>query len=134
MSDDGNRASDGLDLRDKYADEYGEEVLDYLPEAPSVLEVLAGMAIRADSVMRKKPYTWLIIFYDNLGFDFLSDSKWTQDGESFVISTIHKWLDRRFPPSGNGTPFRNSKMDLTKVTMWNSLQWYLADEFGGNEI
>lgn len=134
MSDDKNRAKEARELRDKYISDYGDDILDSIPAAATVLEVLVTLAIHAEWIERQTPYTWFIIFLENMGLDFLVDINWTPDGEAFVVSTVHKWLDRRFSPNGSGSPFRSSIHDLTTVTIWNSLQWYIADEFGGDHL
>lgn len=131
---DKNRVEDAKELRDKYIEAYGEDILNSIPAAVTSLEVLASMAIRADWVIRETPYTWFVIFIKNLGMDFLTDSQWSNDGESFVIATIHKWLDRRFSPNGSGSPFRSNKYDVTTLSMWDAMQWYLADEFGEEHL
>lgn len=133
-TDDKNRASDGRELREEYIKEAGDEILDSLPAAVTALEVLCGLSIRADWILQESPYAWFIIFLENLGLDFLTDSKWTTDGESFVIATIHKWLDRRFSPNGSGSPWRSMKHDVTTLCMWDAMQWYLADYFGEGHI
>ena len=135
MTDDKNRATDALDLRDRYIDDHGDGVISELPESPTVLEVLCALAERADMRMEgDAPYTWLVMFYENFGFGFLTNDNWTEDGKQFVISTIRKWLDRRFSHNGSGSPFRSSKHDLTKISIWNSMQWHFADEFGEDHI
>lgn len=131
---DKNRVGDAKELREKYIDSYGEEIIDNMPAAVTALEVLASLAIRADWVIRETPYTWFLIFIENLGMDFLTDTAWTNDGEAFVVATIHKWFDRRFSPNGSGSPFRSSKYDLTNVSIWDAMQWYLADEFGEEHL
>lgn len=134
MSDDQNRVGDARAIRDKYIDDYGEDILDYLPAMPTVLEVLVGLAEKADWVIQDTPYGWFVTFLKNLGLDFLEDSQWSTDGEAFTLATIHKWLDRRFSPNGSGSPFRSSKFDLTQVSMWDAMQWYLADYFGEGKL
>jgi hypothetical protein len=130
MPDDSNRNKDGLLIRNIYLDEEGDYILDELPGIATVLEVLVALSKRASKIVDHPPITWLSVFIDNLGLDFLSDRKWTRTGEAFTISTIHKWLDRRFSPNGSGSPFRSGTHDITKITMWNALNWYLADSFG----
>lgn len=134
ISDDKNRAVDAKELRNLYIDECGEDILNDITVNPTVLEVLCALSLRADVIIGEGPYSWFVIFLENLGFDFLTDDKWSYDGKSFVISTIRKWLDRRFSHNGSGSPFRSAKHDLTKTSIWNSLQWYLADEFGEDHI
>lgn len=132
--DDKNRVGDARTLRNEYIDECGDDILEVLPAASTVFEVLATMAKKADWTIKSTPYEWLRIFLENLGLDFLNDSEWDENGELFAISTIHKWLDRRFLPNGSGSPFRSTEHDLTQVSMWDSLQWYLADEFGEGRL
>ena len=134
IDNDRNRMVDARELRDEYISNYGDDVLDELPAAVTVLEVLVALAIRADMVIRETPYTWLMIFYENLGFDFLVDTNITSDDVQFVKSAVRKWLDRRFSPNGSGSPFRSSKHDVSKISMWDAMQWYLADEFGEDHI
>lgn len=134
IPDDKNRAVEARELREKYIKEYGEELLDSMPAAVTAFEVLCTLAIHAEWVVDMKPYEWLIIFIQNLGLDFLTDENWSMDGESFVVATVHKWLDRRFSPNGSGSPFRSAIHDVTTISMWNAMQWYLADEFGGDHL
>jgi hypothetical protein len=134
MSDDQNRVGDARSIRDDYIDEYGEDILDYLPAMPTVLEVLVGLSEKADLVIQDSPYGWFVTFLKNLGLDFLEDSQWSTDGEAFTAAIIHKWLDRQFSRNGSGSPFRSSKYDLTKVSMWDAMQWYLADYFGEGKL
>jgi hypothetical protein len=134
LQDDRNRAVDGHTVRNEYIEEFGEDILEELPMASTVLEVLVAMADKADWTIRSSPYTWFITFLENLGLDVFDDYKWSADAEAFTVATVHKWLDRRFSPNGNGSPFRSSKHDLTKVSMWDAMQWYLADEFGEGQL
>lgn len=133
FEEDGNRAADARALRDDYI--YNTGLYPEVSNAPTVLEVLVAMAERATPIGYDPAWTWFNNFMTNLGFDYLTDSLWSDDAERFVKSTIRKWLDRRFSPSGVGSPFRgNGTYDVSKVSMWNALQWYLADTYGEGHI
>jgi hypothetical protein len=134
MEDDKNRMIDARDLRNEYCDNYGDDVLNYLPAAVTVLEVLVALSTRADMIIGLGAYTWLLIFLENLGLDFLTDNNWSQDSPIYISSVIRKWLDRRFSPNGSGSPFRSSIYNLTQTTIWNSMQWYVKDNFGEDHI
>lgn len=134
LSDDKNRVGDARSLRNDYIDQYGDDILDDLPMAVTVLEVLVSLSDKADWVIQDSPYKWFVTFLKNLGLDFLEDKAWSQDGEAYTASIIHKWLDRRFSHNGSGSPFRSSKYDLTQVSMWDAMQWYLADDFGEGKL
>ena len=133
-SDDRNRAADAKQLREDYISEFGDDILDSLPVSSTVLEVLVALSHRANGIINESPYTWFVLFLKNLGLDFLTNDNWSDEGHSFVISVVHKWLDRRFSPNGSGSPFRSAKYDITTTSMWDSLQWYLADTFGEGHI
>lgn len=134
IPDDKNRTGDARTIRNEYVEKYGEDILDDLPTASTVLEVLVTLALKANWTICSSPYRWFMIFIENLGLDFLTDQEWSSDGESFAVSTIHRWLDRKFSPNGSGSPFRSSKHDLTETSIWDSMQWYLADEFGEGQL
>lgn len=134
LADDKNRVGDAREIRGEYLDEYGDDILDDIPAMPTVMEVLVSLAEKADWVIEDSPYGWFITFITNLGLDFLEDSKWSSDGEAYTASVIHKWLDRQFSDNGSGSPFRSSKHNLTQVSIWDAMQWYLADEFGEGKL
>lgn len=135
MEDDNNRAKDATDIRDEYIAESGIQAIDGLLMAPSVLEVLVALSERATMMDFDPPSKWFCLFLENLGFGYLTDEKWSDDAERYVRATIRKWLDRRFSYNGVGSPFRgNGTYDVSKTTMWNSLQWYLSNSFGGETI
>ena len=132
--DDANRAADARTLREDYI-YTTDEPLSGLSSVVSVLEVLVAMAERATPISYDYAYVWFNNFITNLGLDGLTDDYWTDDSENYVRKTIRKWLDRRFSPNGVGSPFRsNGTYDVTKESMWNALQWYLADTYGEGHI
>lgn len=132
LPDDTNRATDAIEIRNDYISERGEL---RMPSTPTVLEVLVGLAERATVMDYDPAWKWFCLFIQNLGFDYLTDDDWNENTEQFVKATVRKWLDRRFSPSGVGSPFRsNGKYDVTEISMWYALQWYLSNEFGEGKI
>lgn len=132
MPDDSNRAQDALEIRQDYISEGGSPIVS---STPTVLEALVGLSERATIMDYDPAWKWFCLFIKNLGFDYLSDDNWSQDAERYVRSTVRKWLDRRFSPSGVGSPFRgNGTYDVTRTSMWYSLQWYLSNEFGEGKL
>lgn len=134
--DDANRAADARNLRTDYIFENGdEEDITGLPSTPTVFEVLVAMADRATTIDYDPAWTWFSLFIKNLGFDYLTDDEWSPDAERFVKSTVRRWLDRQFDPSGVGSPFRgNGTYDVSRQTMWHAMQWYLSDSFGEGHL
>ena len=132
IPDDSNRAADALDVRDNYiSDGFDLE----FSEVPTVMEVLVGMADRSTVMDYDSAWKWFVLFVKNLGLDYLTDENWTPNAERFVKGTIRKWLDRNFSESGVGSPFRsNGTYDVTKTSMWDSLQWYLSNEYGEGHL
>ena len=131
--DDRNRAEDAHSLRDDYIYQGGNTW--GLTSTPSVLEVLVALAERSTFMDYDPAWTWFNTFIANLGFDYLSDSIWNDESKRYVIAATRKWLDRRFSPSGVGSPFRsNGRYDVSKTSIWSALQWYLADTYGEGHI
>lgn len=132
---DKNRAIDGLELRKEFIETYGnDELNDILPGLCTALELLVAMSMQADFTMfdtevGPRPGQWFWLFIKNLGLDYLTDDVWTFEAKNFVFATITKWFDKRYSPQGVGSPWPNpfARTDLTKVPMWDCMQWYLAD-------
>lgn len=133
MPDDANRAQDAIEIRNDYISE-GGKILG-ITSTPTVLEALVGLAERSTIMDYDPAWKWFCLFINNLGFDYLTDDCWSQDADRYVRSTVRKWLDRRFASSGVGSPFRgNGTYDVSRTSMWYSLQWYLSNEFGEGKL
>ena len=133
FTDDSNRAADARDMRDSYISQGG--TLNSLSSIPSVFEVLVTLAERATLMDYDPAWTWFNNFIRNLGLDYLTDSLWTEESKQYVMDVIRKWMDRRFLANGVGSPFRgNGTYDVSKTSIWNALQWYLADAYGEGHI
>ena len=134
ISNDKNRASDGIDLRYSFALSQGcedepELITDYLKGPCSVFEMMVALAQRCESVMddpkigdRTGQWFWGMI--NNLGLGGMNDNRYD---EQYVNDVIDTFLDREYKSNGKGGLFtiRNCKYDLREVEIWYQLCWYL---------
>ena len=134
ISNDKNRASDGIDLRYSFALSQGcedepELITDYLKGPCSVFEMMVALAQRCESVMddpkigdRTGQWFWGMI--NNLGLGGMNDNRYD---EQYVNDVINTFLDREYKSNGKGGLFtiRNCEYDLREVEIWYQLCWYL---------
>ena len=134
ISNDKNRASDGIDLRYSFALSQGcedepELITDYLKGPCSVFEMMVALAQRCESVMddpkigdRTGQWFWGMI--NNLGLGGMNDNHYD---EQYVDDVINTFLDREYKSNGKGGLFtiRNCEYDLREVEIWYQLCWYL---------
>lgn len=132
LRNDSNRAADGIDLRYRFALDFGvdpEIAMDMLGGPCSVLEMMIALAIRGESFMddpsvgdRTRQWFWGMI--KSLGLDTMTDDKFD---ERYVRDTVDRFLNREYEPDGRGGLFtiRNCEYDLRTVEIWWQLCWYL---------
>ncbi len=136
---DDNRASDGEDLRYKFA--YEEHVsenlvareLDRYPA--SVFEVLVALALRIEGIMEDSdiPQTpvWFFKMCKNIGI--LYPDRITDEDVQAIQYSIDVWMDRKFRPDGRGSiflrPESRKDIDYRTVEFWYQAMWYLSDKF-----
>lgn len=129
---DENRAEDGIDLRYRFENWYGGQVLtDAEIHGPcSVLEMMVALAIRCESTIMDDPHIgdrtkqWFWRMVTNLGLGSMYDSRFD---EEYVDSVVERFLDREYDPDGTGGLFiiRDCEYDLRYIEIWNQLLWYL---------
>jgi len=132
---DASRVRDAISYRDEFARLNGNnDIYGIMPGSCTALELLVSMSERADFTMYdtnlgKRTPQWFWLFIKNLGLDYLSNDNWSFEAPNFIHITINKWFDRRFSPNGIGSPFPilDTKADLTTVSFWDAMQWYLAN-------
>lgn len=135
MPMDGNRASDGEDLRYRFGYENGIDRrviaadLDIRP--CSVLEMMVALAIRCEADImqedeegnRTGQWFWNMLVSLHLGGqnDFRYD-------KNYVNNIIQRFLNRAYKPNGDGGLFtiENCSYDLTTVEIWYQMNWYLS--------
>jgi hypothetical protein len=131
---DGNRASDGIDLRYRFGYENGYEdyiIASFLDNRPcSVLEMMVALANRCEETIMDDPEIgnrtgkWFWEMVKNLGLESMDDSNFDRD---YVLQTIDIFLNRGYERNGKGGLFviGHPKRDLRTVEIWYQMNWYL---------
>ena len=126
---DENRASDSVDLRDRFDPVIAET---YLNDPCSVLEMMIALAIRCeenymdDPVMGNRTNQWFWEMIVNLGLGSMDDSRYDK---RYVTNCIDRLLDREYEPDGQGGLFKvkHYDRDLREVEIWVQFSWYLDE-------
>lgn len=129
MIGDGNRASDGIALRDGYSDAPMGEC--------SVLEMMAALSQEMDYSIRgmikeSGPDIWFGQMISNLGLSMLDDEFWHKnevEAEDICEEAVQNWQDREYEYDGSGGlfPLKNPKDDQAKVETWYQMNSYLLE-------
>lgn len=129
---DDNRVKDGLSLRYKYFEDFGNPN-DILGVNASVLEVLIALAIRLDMEYIGEPGDPHpeIIFWEmicNLGLDKFDDLAWS---EAEVERIVDIWLLREYNFDGKGGifPLSVATFDQRNVEIWNQAMAYVVEKY-----
>ena len=131
ISNDINRARDGVDLRYRFAMLEDDETILMALEGPcSVLEMMVALAIRCEeTIMDDTRYgdrtgQWFWNMMSNLGIGLMTDDIFDQD---VVEDIIYRFLDRNYAPDGKGGLFyiKGCEDDLRDFEIWVQLCWYL---------
>lgn len=135
---DGNRAADGVNLRSKFADEYGidfETRHNAITGPCTVLELLIGLADRAVFSMidgeitgEKDEMHWIFWkMLENLGLVALKNAQYSR---SKAKRRIDVFMNRKYAYNGeNGGLFvvREPAEDLREVEIWKQMCWYISE-------
>lgn len=133
---DGNRAEDGMDLRYRFAYEFGypgSMIASYLDDRPcSVLEMMIALAIRCEEQImededigdRTGQWFWNMIV--SLGLGRMIDAKYDRKEVDYVID---RFLKRRYDRDGKGGLFtvKNPDRDMRGVDIWYQMCFYLRE-------
>lgn len=129
---DENRASDGEDLRYRFAITRGypdQMVLDAFDGPASVFEMLVGLSIRCEETIMDDPAVgdrtgqWFWGMIVNLGLGAMFDSRFDK---ALVDDIVDKFLNRQYEPDGRGGLFTiDCDTDLRNVEIWHQMCWYL---------
>ena len=135
IDNDGNRASDGIDLRYRFAITNGyenqvDDILDALDGPCSVFEMILALAIRCEENIMDNPSLgdrtgqWFWGMIGSLGLRTMTDNMFNEDR---VNDIILRFLNREYEPDGRGGLFtiRQCRQDLRNVEIWYQLWWYL---------
>lgn len=128
---DDNRASDGIQLRRRYAlDKYDISLQGYLRGPCSVLEMMVALAVRCETIMdddgigdRTGQWFWTMIH--NLGLTPMTDKEFDMHQVDEIVARL---LNREYEPDGSGGLFtvRNCEYDMRKIEIWCQLSWFLG--------
>lgn len=130
ISNDDNRAADGINLRDIFFDETGIEVKDGIP--CSILEMLVALSIRCEIDIVGVPgeekisrLFWIMI--KNLDLDWCTDARFDP---RFVKEKMDILVERRYGRNGFGGLFplyEHAKEDMRKTEIWYQMNYYICE-------
>jgi len=144
---DSNRAGDALSFRQSnflgYQQDLGRLDQQWLnkwaQEAPSVLEVLLGMARRwayyfgtGDGSETAFYFAHLFL---NMGFDHFPGKTLPSQAKAALREKVDIWLSRQFNPDGTGSPFPLQRdialdvVDMRQIDMWAQMNAFSAQHF-----
>lgn len=133
---DGNRASDGIELRYRFGREkclHMSEVATVLDIRDcSVLEMMVALCLRCEEQIvdepdvgnRTRKLFWSMV--KNLGLFAMDDTSYD---EFEVEDHLDIFLNREYKPDGTGGLFklRKTRHDLRNVEIWYQMMWYLSE-------
>lgn len=133
MGHDINRLEDGLNLRKRFADEYGysrKSAERYLNMPCSVLEMMCALAIRCEETLMDNPKygdrtgQWFWDMVQSLGLVNMDDARF--DGE-YTEKVLERFLKLEYTHDGEGGLFtiRNCVVDLRTHEIWYQLCRYI---------
>lgn len=132
LARDGDRASDGVDLRYRFA-YYNRDIMDaerYLKGPCSVLEMLIALAIKCEEQIMVNPKfgdrtgQWFWRMVVNLGLGGMTDSRFDK---FYAEEAVYKFLNREYEADGRGGLFtiKNCRCDMRDIGIWNQLSYFL---------
>lgn len=146
---DGNRASDGLDLREMFSRDvyYGDipsdasrdyppdeedYLVQYIDRPCSVLEMIIALALKCETDIMGDPrfgdrtIQWFWGMLKNMGLGAMNDSNFDLNKVDFIVT---RFLNREYEPNGKGGLFtvKHCDKDLRDIEIWYQLNWYLED-------
>lgn len=136
MDIDANRADDGIDLRYRFAYEFGlsgDEVRRYLDDRPcSVLEMMVALAQRCEEQIMDDPDCgnrtgkWFFDMVKSLGLTLMDDSRFDR---LEAMDILVKFMRRNYEASGQGGLFtlRYPRCDMRNIEIWYQMMAYLEE-------
>lgn len=128
---DGNRATDGIDLRFRFEMESGiPKAASFLDGPCSLFEMMVALSIRCEEHIMDDPdignrtgqWFWGMIV--NLDLERMTDDRFNR---SYTEKRINILLDRKYKRNGEGGLFtiEDCPCDLRDIEIWYQLCWYL---------
>lgn len=133
---DGNRAADGMFLRNIFAKEMGI-VLDFgdWNERCSMLEMMIALARKAeDDIMYNPDYGdrtgyWFWTMIQNLGLDIYDDGYFFENEVDRILDIFMHHRYAKNGSEGGAFPVRTKTQDLRKTDLWWQMNSYLEENF-----
>lgn len=130
---DSNRAIDGIQMREEYADEFNTPFKDEDKEEPcSVLEMLVRLCINIEAYVtgvpgEERPDIWFWEFLDNLGIDRRCEGRGYD--KHYLDQIIDRWLEGKITKHGKHSPFpvRHGGGDMREKDIWMSAMAYVNE-------
>lgn len=140
---DGNRASDGLDLRNQFLAEYDETLTSMSPDDAyrvydeylglrncSVLEVMVALALRVESTIMYDPDSgdrssiWFMDMVRSLRLENMTNGNFNY---IYFKECMNNFLNRNYEYNGYGSLFTvyNPKQDMRNTEIWYQCMRYL---------
>lgn len=138
VPNDYNRAFEGLQLRDVFADEEGIAYIDnYLYGDCTMLELIIGLALRCEDIMSGREEVipasdWFWRLIRNAGLDRFTDEEYFDyGGSAHVDHLLEKIIERTYHRNGFGGffPLKKHKKDQRKVELWFQMHAYLVENY-----
>lgn len=147
IPNDDNRASDGRDLREEFAElsvaVISKKDRDDLMMYPSnLLEVVVALAVRIEDIMMDMTagvhyVRWFWEMFANLGLLPYYDNKFNNYLEDYmeVREILEKFVNREYGEDGVGGlfPLERPTKDQRKVEIWYQMYAYLDENYPDNE-
>ena len=140
ISNDDNRAKDGIGLREEYIEKYNPRVKSgYLDGDPcSVLEMLIALAGRMafnladpnDNQDLTPRYFWDLV--GNLGLLAFTDDRYARFNlDNQCESIVYSFMDREYRSDGYGGlfPLKYPTSDQRELEIWYQMHAYLAEKY-----
>lgn len=139
MAMDGNRASDGIDLRYRFGYELNIDsraiayLLDHKP--CSVLEMLVALSnrweesIMSDDSEGDRTGVWFWSMLKNLGLTYMDNDHFDEDEANDIIQ---RFLNRDYGYHGEGglVTVADPYTDMREAEIWYQMMWYLDEVLG----
>jgi hypothetical protein len=138
IPNDDNRAEDGLQLRNRFADELNFDLADDVLSGPcTVLEMLIALANRMDFILfdhnkGNRTTMWFWLFIDNLKL-----KKYNSNDEDAIRKKqlnkiiIKKFVRRDYHQTGKGGlfPINSPASDQRNVEIWYQMMDYISENY-----
>lgn len=129
VSNDDNRVSDGIAIRDQWARDHSAMDAEWLDQPCSFLEMLIALSDRAAFEDGGDRSAWFWHLLTNLGLSHINDAEYDELFEHEIGESLDRVTRRTYRANGHGGlfPLRHAEEDQRKVELWYQLNAYLME-------